>query len=128
MSHLPATAPCAGTSFPKLTSVRTVFMPHLPRRFAFALGIFVAAATISARAADPAFVGVLALAVDEEVAKQVGIPEETRRQIAELVDRREAEVLNLALEARSLPEAERAAKLRPFVEESERLGLELLTP
>src|SRR5688500_10865148 len=106
--------PRAGTSPPTLTSARTVILSQLPRRFAFALGIFVAAATFSARAADPAFVGLLALAVDEEVARQVGIPEETRQQLAELVDRREAEVLNLALEARSLPEAERAAKLRPF--------------
>ncbi|MBW3596124.1 MAG: hypothetical protein KY475_02485 [Planctomycetes bacterium] len=87
---------------------------------------FAAAHGSVSAAAEPEFVGILALAVEEDVARTLGLSEETRQALVDLIDRREAEALNLALEVRSLPPEERQARLAPVVEESERLGLALL--
>ncbi len=81
----------------------------------------------AAIAADATFVGVLSLVSDPDVAKQIGLSDDVRQKLTNLVDSREGEALELALEIKDLPSAEREAKLRPFREESERLGLQLLT-
>jgi type II secretory pathway component GspD/PulD (secretin) len=78
-------------------------------------------------AADPAFVGKLALAVDPEVAKEIGISDEVRSQLLTLIDKRETDAVELAATVRDLPEAEKNAKMQEFVAESEKQGLELLT-
>ncbi len=80
-----------------------------------------------ARAADPSFVGILALAVEEDVAQKLQLSDETKSQLLDLIDQREAEVGSLALEIKDLPPDARQARLAPFVAESERLGLALLT-
>ncbi|MFO0903627.1 MAG: secretin N-terminal domain-containing protein [Pirellulales bacterium] len=79
-------------------------------------------------AADPAFVGILATAVDPEVAKQIELDPEKLQQLLTLIDKREAAAVDLALQIKDLPPAERDAKLKPFVDESERLGIVFLTP
>ena len=79
-----------------------------------------------AQGADPAFVGVLAIAVEPAVAQQLEIPEDVRAKLIALVDKRETEALELALQIKDLPATERAAKLAPFVAESEKQGLALL--
>ena len=81
----------------------------------------------SLRAADSAFVGVIALATDDAVAAKLGLSEETRAKLAKLVAQREADALELALAIKSLSPTEKSAKLAPFVAESEKQGLELLT-
>lgn len=101
----------------------------IPYRWGFwaALVLVFAPTPIDARAADPAFVGTLALAVDPEVAQQLKIPPEVREKLQTIVDQRESEALELALTIKDLPADERAAQLRPFVLESERQGLALLS-
>ncbi|MDA1051631.1 MAG: general secretion pathway protein [Planctomycetota bacterium] len=78
-------------------------------------------------AADPTFVGKLAYAVDDDGSKRLGLSDETKQKLLELIDRREREALNMALELKDLPRAEADARLAPFVAESERLGVALLT-
>lgn len=78
------------------------------------------------QAADEAFVGVLALAVDPKVAKELALSDEIREKLGKLIDERENEALELALELKDLQPAERAAKLQPFVLASEEKGLALL--
>ena len=91
--------------------------------------VLLAAAAISrpAPAADEAFVGVLALAADEEGVRVLGLSEETRAALAKLIERREGEAVRVVLDARELPAAEKAARLAEFVAESERQGRALLT-
>ncbi|MBI2479813.1 MAG: hypothetical protein HYV60_14610, partial [Planctomycetia bacterium] len=96
------------------------------RGFAIAVSIVITAASF-ARAADPTFVGNLAYAVDDEGSKRLGLSDEAKRQLLELIDRREQEALNMALELKDLPRPEAEIRLAPFVAESERLGMALLT-
>src|SRR5262245_33296127 len=86
--------------------------------------ILVSAATVAA--ADPAFVGVLSLAVEQDVAKELGLSDEVKGQLVALIDKREQEVQPLALN-KELPAEERTQKLAEFVAESEKQGLALLT-
>ena len=76
-------------------------------------------------AADPAFVGVLSLAVEPDVARELGVTDEVRGQLLALVDKREQEVLSQGLD--KLTGDERAAKLAEFAAESENQGLALLS-
>jgi type II secretory pathway component GspD/PulD (secretin) len=80
-----------------------------------------------ALAAVPEFVGVLALAVEDDVAQKVGLSEQQVARLTEFIDRREAEAISLAQEAKSLPDAERDARLAAFRESSEKDGLKLLS-
>jgi type II secretory pathway component GspD/PulD (secretin) len=79
-----------------------------------------------ARGADPEFVGVLALAVDEANAKALSLTDEQKAQLLKVIQEREDKVVNLALEIKDLPPAEREAKLAPFRQESEKAGLAIL--
>jgi len=78
-------------------------------------------------AADPSFVGVLALAVDKDVADRLGLSEEVRGRLRQLVNEREDAALEIVLSNKDLPPLEQTARLTPFVAESERLGFALLT-
>lgn len=79
------------------------------------------------QAADASFVGLLALAVEKGVAAQLELSEETRAKLLQLIDQRESQALEIVQENRDLPPPEQAARLLPFVAESERLGFQLLT-
>ena len=80
----------------------------------------------SAVAADREFVGVLALAVDRAVADELQLTDEQRQKLSTLIERRENEVLELALSLRQADAPEREAKLGPFRQASEAEGLKLL--
>jgi len=78
-------------------------------------------------AADPSFVGVLALAVDKDVAERLGLSDEVRGRLRQLVNEREDAALEIVLAIKDLPPMEQTAKLAPFVAESEQLGFALLS-
>lgn len=80
----------------------------------------------SAVAAEREFVGVLALAVDKNVADELQLTDEQRQKLSALIERRENEVLELALSLRQADAAEREVKLAPFRRASEAEGLKLL--
>lgn len=85
-------------------------------------------AVASTMAADPAFVGVLALASDPAVAKELGLSEEVLKQLNDLIGKREDEVGTLVLNLpKDLPQADKDAKMAEFAAESEKQGLALLT-
>ena len=81
----------------------------------------------SVSGADQEFVGVLALTIEEDVVRQLGLSPSKRQQLIDLIDEREADALDLALSLRDLPVDERDKKLAPFRKQSEKLGLKLLT-
>ncbi|MFO7904860.1 MAG: hypothetical protein R6U98_19510 [Pirellulaceae bacterium] len=80
-----------------------------------------------AKAADRQFVGSLALAVEQTTARQLELSEEVQGKLRDLIEEREKAAVPLALEIRDLPPEERERRLAPFVAETERLGMELLT-
>jgi type II secretory pathway component GspD/PulD (secretin) len=78
------------------------------------------------RAADPTFVGSLAIAVEKDVAEKIGISDEVRVKLQDFIEQREQAALELAMEIKELPPEEKQAKLASFVAESESQGLALL--
>lgn len=104
-------------------SLRTSFAGLVPTTAT----IVVLLISSSCPAADPAFVGKLAFAIDDDGVKRLGLSDEAKRKLIELIDRREREALNLALELKDFPPPERAKRLAPFVAESERQGMAILT-
>src|SRR5690349_20910362 len=81
----------------------------------------------AAIAADTTLVGVLSVASDPEVTKELGLSDEVREKLAKLIDQREGEALELSYSTKESPAAERDAKFRAFRDESEQLGLKLLS-
>jgi len=81
----------------------------------------------NATAADPSFVGALAIAVESDVAKRLELSEEVKANLVELINRREDQALEIVLANKDLPPFEQTARLVPFVAESERQGFALLT-
>src|SRR5947207_2940458 len=93
--------------------------------------VMIAGAAAKVRAADPnsaEWAGVLSLADEESVAKQLSLTEEQRSKLADLFFKREEAAGELALKQRDLAPEEYAAKLKEFREASEKAALELLTP
>ena len=83
----------------------------------------------SATGAEPEFVGVLALAIEDEVAQRLGLGQDQTDALVKLIDAREnVDALELALKLKDLPAPKRQEQLAPFRRESERKGLELLSP
>jgi type II secretory pathway component GspD/PulD (secretin) len=109
--------------------MKTRFSSHLPSAFVF--GALIAGLLVIGRpayvvAAEAEFVGVLALALEKEAGEQLQLTAEQKAALLKLVDRRESEVLELALQLRNATAAEREAKLVPFRQASEAEGLKLL--
>jgi len=103
--------------------------PH--RRVVCLLSVFaLMVALIPGRAmsADRAFVGVLALAVEPKGVEAVGLSDDIVKKMEAIIEQRENEALELVLEIKDLPPEEQTARLKPFVEESERMGMSLLGP
>ncbi len=59
--------------------------------------------------------------------QHLGLSDEVREKLRRLIGRRESAAINLALEIKDLPPEVRAERLAPFVAESEREGMALLT-
>lgn len=76
---------------------------------------------------DDYLVGVLSLANDPAVAKELGLSEDVQKQLADYINKRIDDGLQFSLDIKDLEPAERTAKLAPFVAESEKDGLKLLT-
>ena len=81
----------------------------------------------SASAADAEFVGKLALISEDEVANSLLLSDNVKEKLRALIDQREEAAIGLVLAIKDLNLADQKAKLAPFVAESERLGLRLLT-
>ncbi|HHK42486.1 MAG TPA: hypothetical protein ENJ50_08715, partial [Planctomycetaceae bacterium] len=86
-----------------------------------------AAALRPATAADPAFVGVLALAIEDDVAREIGLTPEVHDKLKKLVARRENEAVDFVLQIRELPPEVRAERIREYAAKIEREGLALLS-
>ena len=78
-------------------------------------------------AADAEFVGKLALIVEAEVANSLLLSDNVKEKLRAIIDQREEAAIGLVLAIKDLKLADQKAKLAPFVAESERLGLRLLT-
>ncbi|MFH1264727.1 MAG: secretin N-terminal domain-containing protein, partial [Planctomycetota bacterium] len=77
--------------------------------------------------AEPEFVGSLALAVEDDVARLLELTAEQKAALLRLINAREDEALELALRVQELPPDEREQELAPFRRVSEQKGLELLS-
>jgi len=80
-----------------------------------------------ASAADPAFVGILALAAEQDVADELKLTDEVQSQLKELIAAREDAALEVALRLKNLEPDKRAEELAAFVTASETQGLALLS-
>lgn len=88
---------------------------------------FVVAAACQAQAAEEEFVGVLAIALEKDTAAQLQLSAEQQAALAKLVEKRENDVLELALRLRTATAEQRNTELAPFRQASEAEGLKLLT-
>lgn len=77
--------------------------------------------------AEKEFVGILALVMESDVSKELGLSEEQKRQLGEVVDEAETAAMELALQLKSAPAAEREEKLGDYRRKVELKGLALLT-
>ena len=78
-------------------------------------------------AAEYEVVGVLAYAVEPDVAKEIGLTENQLKQLNDLINNAEAEILTTLSELKDLPPQERSAKLAQFRRGIEDQGLALLS-
>src|SRR6478609_5541077 len=95
-------------------------------RLSLAFGLLLLLPAAFTSAADPAFVGKLALIADPEVAKELGLTDDTKKKLLELIDKREQEAVSIAAKLKGKPAAEQAAALAPFIADSEKMGKALL--
>src|SRR5262245_457127 len=105
-------------------------MRTLPFAFAIAalLLSMAAAGAATAAEADPTFLGKLAALGDPQVQRDLGLTDDAKNKITELINQRMKDVQETVLSLpKNISPAEKQAKLAPFVAESERLGLNLLT-
>lgn len=89
--------------------------------------LFLQALAGTGTAAEPEFLGRVALLAEPEVAVRLDLTETQQEQVLALIDQREQDALELALGLKDLPAAAREERLAPFRAESERKGLALLT-
>ncbi|MCA9151399.1 MAG: hypothetical protein KDA92_18935, partial [Planctomycetales bacterium] len=78
-------------------------------------------------AADPAFVGSLALLSEPSVAQRVKLTPEQQQQIDALIQRRESAAVELAITTKGLEPAERDRRQAEFAAESEKEGFAILS-
>lgn len=98
-------------------------------RFFLIAGLLVIGLTsgVAVTAAEPQFVGVLAIALEGDMPGRLELTPAQRDELLAIVDRREEEALELVLELEQLPPEVQRMKLAPFRQESERQGLAVLT-
>lgn len=77
--------------------------------------------------AEREFVGILALVMESDVSKELGLSEEQKQQLGEVIDEAETAAMELALQLKSAPAAEREEKLGDYRRKVELKGLALLT-
>ena len=78
-------------------------LPTLPLCSSALLGVFMLTlVSLAARAADPTFVGNVALLLDDETATRLELTGEQRTQLQQLAGRREDQALEMAIAARRI--------------------------
>ncbi len=82
----------------------------------------------SLAAAEADFVGMLAVAIEDDVAGQLELTPGQKEKLLKLIEAREQEALELAIRLKDLSAAERAERLTPFRRQSESKGLAVLDP
>lgn len=102
---------------------------HKAGWLAFSLAVILATPGFHshANAADPAFVGILAIAMEDGVAARLGLSDDVKAKLTELTNLREDQAFEIVMANKDLPPFEQTARLVPFVRESERQGYALLT-
>jgi type II secretory pathway component GspD/PulD (secretin) len=95
-------------------------------RPALAFGLLLLVPAWLVTAADPAFVGKLALIADPEVAKELDLTDDVKKKLMDLIDKREQEAIGVVAKLKGQPAAKQAEALAPFVAESEKMGKALL--
>jgi len=108
-----------------------------PRRSGLGVALLCAAAVLlqaallspsaGAAMAEKEFVGILALVMESDVSRELGLSDEQKRQLGEVVDEAETAAMELALQMKSAPAAEREEKLGDYRRKVELKGLALLT-
>ncbi|QDT68353.1 Bacterial type II/III secretion system short domain protein [Planctomycetes bacterium MalM25] len=78
-------------------------------------------------AAESEMVGLLAVAIEPEVATQLVLSEEQLAQLTDLADQRELKGFSRAMKLSKLPREERIAQFADFRAESEKLAMAILT-
>ncbi|GAB6165941.1 hypothetical protein JCM19992_19410 [Thermostilla marina] len=91
------------------------------------VGTYVWGSATSVNAAEREVVGVLAIAAEPDVAESLGLTDNQRTQLQELIDRYESDALDMASSLRDLSPDQRRAKLAALRREAEREGLALLS-
>lgn len=105
-----------------------MFARQYPRLVSiFVLGLTLTGVVARADDATSTFVGVLALAAEKDVAERIGLPDDVRTKLQDLIEEREQAALELAIKIKDLSPEERTKELAPFVAESEKVGLAILT-
>jgi type II secretory pathway component GspD/PulD (secretin) len=84
-------------------------------------------AAAPASAAETEIVGLLAVAIEPAIAKDLGLSPEQIDKLQTLADSREMKGMTQAMKVANLPRAEQVAKLAEFRTESERLAFEVLS-
>ena len=100
------------------------------KRMALAIGFLLALVGnqfSATSAAEYEVVGVLAYAVEPEVGKEIGLTENQLKQLNELINNAEAEILTTLSDLKDLPPQERSAKLAQFRRKIEDEGLAVLS-
>ncbi len=91
------------------------------------IAALLAAVPAGAQAAETEMVGLLAVAVEPDVAKQLGLSEEQLSRLIDLLDEREMDGFSKAMKLAKKPREERVAAFADFRAESERRALAILT-
>ena len=77
---------------------------------------------------DDDFVGVLAIAVQDDVAAKLQLSADQKTQLHTLIENRDSKAADLVMQLKNLPAADSEQKLAAFRQESETKGLALLKP
>ncbi|PQO25420.1 hypothetical protein C5Y96_24065 [Blastopirellula marina] len=103
--------------------------PYRALAFAFSFAVVAANYHFAAlNAADPTFVGALAIALEDQAANELQLSDEVRVKLKTLAYEREKQALDMALELKGASPEEKQAKLDAYVAESEKQAMALLTP
>jgi len=103
--------------------------PYRALAFIFSLAVLTASFHFAnLNAADPTFVGSLAIALEDQAASELQLSDEVRIKLKTLAYEREKQALDMALELKGASPEEKQAKLDAYVAESEKQTMALLTP
>ncbi|TWT95865.1 Bacterial type II/III secretion system short domain protein [Botrimarina colliarenosi] len=106
--------------------LRFSFRRTARRAASLVLALAAVVAALPAGAAETEIVGLLAVAIEPDVAKQLGLSDELLGRLQSLADDREMKGMSRAMKVARLPREEQVAQLADFRAESEQLALAML--